>query len=29
MPMLALDNVTLHRGRTRVVDGVSLAFVYG
>jgi branched-chain amino acid transport system ATP-binding protein len=25
MPMLALDNVTLHRGRTRVLDGVSLA----
>lgn len=24
-PMLALDNVTLHRGRTRVLDGVSLA----
>ena len=23
--MLALDNVTLHRGRTRVLDGVSLA----
>ena len=22
--MLALDNVTLHRGRTRVLDGVSL-----
>ena len=25
MPMLALDNVTLHRGTTRVLDGVSLA----
>lgn len=24
-PMLTLDNVTLHRGRTRVLDGVSLA----
>jgi branched-chain amino acid transport system ATP-binding protein len=22
--MLSLDNVTLHRGRTRVLDGVSL-----
>ena len=25
MPMLALDNITLHRGTTRVLDGVSLA----
>jgi len=25
MPMLALDNVTLHRGTTRVLDSVSLA----
>jgi len=27
--MLALDNVTLHRGRTRVLDGVSLAVAEG
>jgi len=25
MPMLALDSITLHRGTTRVLDGVSLA----
>ena len=27
--MLALDNVTLHRGRTRVLDGVSLTVAEG
>jgi len=27
--MLALDNITLHRGRTRVLDGVSLSVAEG